>query len=231
MKPKICYFRLWDFYEIDKIGKVLVGIIESGTLEVGMKLNVEGSIFAVETIEADHKKMQKADVGTAVGMSFGEQPIGFLEKYSGDVLVFSEEGDIDSLDVSNFEQTTSNIDKLSVPLKIVVNKKDWYLMMQLGNDSDSIVNYINPKEIPIITESLKKANYFLQKAKEINSVEKKVATLSEMEIYAIKHDGHALIGLKQFKILQLIKIDELPKLIDGLCSVSDKAKDIQKILH
>ncbi len=78
----------------------------------------------------------------------------------------------------------------------VVNKQDWYLMMQLSNDNKSIFNYINPGDVPIIIESIEKTNDFLQKAKEIDSIEKKIATIAGMEIYAIKHNHQAFLGLR-----------------------------------
>ena len=57
-------------YNITGIGPIPVGNVKSGTLKIGMKLNVNGVVREVKGIEMHHQKIQEAHVGDNVGISF-----------------------------------------------------------------------------------------------------------------------------------------------------------------
>lgn len=60
---------LQKVFNITGIGLVVVGKVEgSSSLKVGMKANVDGSVYQVKSIEANHQAFQTIEPGNKVGL-------------------------------------------------------------------------------------------------------------------------------------------------------------------
>ncbi len=81
-----------DLYKIAGIGFVLVGNVRSGTLKVGMKLNIAGKIMAIKSIEAHHQQIQEARIGDNVGFALDGGDYNSLKQIVRTDVTFSDEG-------------------------------------------------------------------------------------------------------------------------------------------
>lgn len=85
-----------DVYSITGIGIVPCGIVEDGCLEVGMKLNVNGTVMIVKSIESGKMAVQRAEKGDSIGftvdgVSFEAEKL-LLGSTNKSRIIFSEDG-------------------------------------------------------------------------------------------------------------------------------------------
>jgi elongation factor 1-alpha len=70
------------------VGTVLVGQVTSGILRTGMKALIEERTVEVLSMEAHHKKMDKANPGETVGARIGGTDYKFLKSLVGKHIEF-----------------------------------------------------------------------------------------------------------------------------------------------
>ena len=227
---KKAYFKLVGIQKGDDIGNVMVGLVESGILTVNMQLNVEGSTFKVKQLNGLTEQLTKAETGTIVAISFEDQPIEFLEQFQDTILVFSDDKSIDSTNSKDLNQVTSSSEKSVVSIKISVNKKDWYVMITLEDEEANQVAYFTRKEFPKLKQSILDALQFLEKAKEINSFEKKIDILGHLEIHALKHTSTEFVKLTVFETVILLSPKDSTEFIAQLELIPEKAKKLQEVI-
>jgi len=83
-----------NVFKIAGVGTILVGNIKSGTLRVGMKLNIKENIVSVKSMEMHHKQIQDAHEGEDIGFSLSGGDYDTLKSFIRNDLLFSEDGDV-----------------------------------------------------------------------------------------------------------------------------------------
>nr|MDO8097617.1 hypothetical protein [Candidatus Njordarchaeota archaeon] len=81
-------FLIQEAYRISGVGTVLVGQVTSGILKAGMRASIESRIIQIATIEAQHKKMEKANPGETVGVQVRDANYKALKSLVGKHLEF-----------------------------------------------------------------------------------------------------------------------------------------------
>lgn len=61
-------FLIQDVFSIEGRGTIPVGLIEEGTLRIGMKADLEGKIVEIKSIEVQNKQIDQAETGTNAGI-------------------------------------------------------------------------------------------------------------------------------------------------------------------
>jgi hypothetical protein len=91
-------FFVKDVYLITGIGVVPVGIVKEGNLRVGMKLNINGTIMTVKTIETSQESIQEAKQRDEIAFSVGGVNLELQKALLGSAnkaeITFSEDGSI-----------------------------------------------------------------------------------------------------------------------------------------
>jgi translation elongation factor EF-1alpha len=81
-----------NLYKIRFLGFVLVGEVKSGVLKPNMKLNVNGKIMEVKSIEMNRLMINEAQSGDKIGFSLSNANDKILGKLIGKEVKFSEDG-------------------------------------------------------------------------------------------------------------------------------------------
>ena len=81
-----------DVFRITGVGIIPVGNVKDGTLKIGMKLNIDGKVMAVKSIEMHHQQIQEAHVGDNIGFSLENGDYELLKKVARTDVTFSGEG-------------------------------------------------------------------------------------------------------------------------------------------
>lgn len=84
--------QLQDVYKIAGIGPIPVGKVTSGTLKVGMKLNLQGNVVTLKTIEMHHNQLQQANEGDSIGLTLSGGDYDTFKSLTGQIIVFSDDG-------------------------------------------------------------------------------------------------------------------------------------------
>ncbi len=79
-------------YRITGIGVVPVGNVKDGILKIGMKLDIDGKIMAVKSIEMRHQQVQEAHAGDNIGFSLENEDYELLKKVARTNVDFYGEG-------------------------------------------------------------------------------------------------------------------------------------------
>lgn len=82
-------FLIQDIYNIAGIGIIAVGQIKSGILKIGMKINLDGRIMEVKSIEMYHMQVKEAKEGDNVGIALSNSDSKILRNFIGKPLTFS----------------------------------------------------------------------------------------------------------------------------------------------
>ena len=85
-----------NVYKITGIGVIPVGTVKSGTLKVGMKMNINGKEMTIKTIEMHHQQFREAVSGDNVGLSLKNGDYSALKSVVGTEVVLSEGSQIES---------------------------------------------------------------------------------------------------------------------------------------
>jgi translation elongation factor EF-1alpha len=85
-----------DVYTITGFGVVPCGIVEDGKIQVGMKLNINGTIMTVKTIEKSKDSVQEAEKGDSIGFTVEGVSFELAKSLLGSAnksrIVFSDDG-------------------------------------------------------------------------------------------------------------------------------------------
>jgi len=83
-----------DVYNVTGVGAIPVGNVKSGTLKIGMKLNINGKIMSVESIEMNHQKVQEANEGNKIGFSLSGGDYNTLKSIGRRDVAFSDDASV-----------------------------------------------------------------------------------------------------------------------------------------
>ncbi len=95
-QTKTAILFVQDVYTVTGIGVIPCGIVETGKLQVGMKLNINGSIMTVKTISYAKMEVQSAEKGDSIGFTVEGVNFELAKSLLGSTnksrIVFSEDG-------------------------------------------------------------------------------------------------------------------------------------------
>ena len=81
-----------DVFRITGVGIIPVGNVKDGTLKIGMKLNIDGKVMVVKSIEMHHQQIQEAHAGDNIGFCLENGDYELLKKVARTCITFSGEG-------------------------------------------------------------------------------------------------------------------------------------------
>ena len=92
-----------DVYNITGIGAVPVGIVKSSAFRIGMKLDINGKIMTVKSIEMHHQQLQEAHEGDNIGFTLNGGDYKLLKSVVGQDVTFSDEETIETRKIERQE--------------------------------------------------------------------------------------------------------------------------------